>query len=107
MGYIIASTCLSCQFTNRFNFGGGRRSYSTNCPVPAINKETLAFENINYYEHKKTKKYLFYTNRALKKLSFRRVNKIEFSNLKLNADHNYCPSCKNKTLTFQVVGFSD
>jgi len=49
MGYIIASNCLSCNYTNRFNFGGGRFSYQTNCPVPAINKETLEFEKYKLF----------------------------------------------------------
>ena len=52
MGNIVASKCKSCGFSNEFRYGGGRFSYETNCPVPAINKETLEFENINYIEQK-------------------------------------------------------
>ena len=50
MGNIVASKCTSCGFSNKFRYGGGRFSYQTDCPVPAINKETLEFENINYLE---------------------------------------------------------
>ena len=46
MGNIIATKCKSCGFSNEFRYGGGRFSYQTNCPVPAINKVTLEFENI-------------------------------------------------------------
>ena len=40
MGNIIAKKCKSCGFSNEFRYGGGRYSYLTHCPVPAINKET-------------------------------------------------------------------
>ena len=66
MGNIITSKCKSCSFSNKFNFGGGRFSYETNCPVPSINKETLEFENINYLEYKDSNNYLFYTDEVLK-----------------------------------------
>lgn len=41
MGNIIAPKCKSCGFSNEFKYGGGRFSYQTNCPVPAINIVTL------------------------------------------------------------------
>ena len=62
MGNIIESKCKSCGFSNEFRYGGGRFSYQTNCPVPAINKKTLEFENVNYLEHKDSDKYLFYSD---------------------------------------------
>jgi hypothetical protein len=48
MSVKISTLCQSCGFSNEFNFGGSRFGYKTNCPVPAINKETFEFENINY-----------------------------------------------------------
>ena len=48
MGNIITSKCRICGFTNKFSYGGDKYSYQTDCPVPAINKETLEFENVNF-----------------------------------------------------------
>ena len=106
MGNIIASICKSCGFSNKFSFGGGRFSYETNCPVPAINKETLEFENINYLEHKKLNKYLFYTDDVLKGNNYDN-NTINNFNLSLNTVNNYCPICKEKALAFRTTMFTD
>ena len=106
MGNKIASKCRTCSFTNEFRIGGGRFSYLTNCPVPAINKETLEFENINHYDHKDSGKYLFYSDEILKGYNY---NDKTFSNFNLyfNEEGNYCPSCKNKTLAFRVTMYID
>lgn len=106
MGYIIASKCPSCGYSNKFKFGGGRFNYQTYCPVPAINKETLEFENVNYYEHQESKKYLFYFNEELKgnNVDERTIDNFNF---KLNPVNNYCPNCKSKALSFQVTMYFD
>lgn len=106
MGNIVATKCRTCGFTNEFRLGGGRFDYQTYCPVPAINKETLEFENINHYEHKNSDKYLFYSDDELKGIN---TNNKTFSNFNLyfNEEGNYCPSCKNKTLAFRVIIYVD
>ncbi|MCF6140492.1 hypothetical protein L1S34_04265 [Flavobacterium sp. K77] len=106
MGNIIKSKCQSCGFSNEFRFGGGRFNYLTNCPVPAINKETLEFENINYLANKNSEKYLFYTDDVLKgnNLDYNTINNFD---LKLNMVNNYCPNCKEKALDFRVTMFVD
>ena len=106
MGNILASLCSSCGFTNEFRLGGGRFDYQTYCPVPAINKETLEFENINYYENKNSGNYLFYSDEVLKGIN---NNDKTFSNFNLyfNEEGNYCPSCKNKTLAFRITMYLD
>lgn len=106
MGNVIESKCRLCDFTNQFNLGGGRFSYQTNCPVPAINKETLAFENINYLEHKNSDKYLFYTDDVLKGNNHDN-NTINNFDLELNTVNNYCPKCKEKALAFQITMLVD
>jgi hypothetical protein len=106
MGNIITSKCKSCGFSNEFSYGGGRYGYKTNCPVPAINKETLEFENINYLEHKNSDKYLFYSDDILKGNNYDN-NTINNFDLKLNTVNNYCPNCKEKALTFQITMFVD
>ena len=106
MGNIVATLCRSCGFENEFRIGGGRFNYQTYCPVPAINKETLEFEQINYYEHKKSDKYLFYSDSVLKgeNKKNRTINNFD---LYFNEEGNYCPSCKNKTLAFRTIMFVD
>ncbi|RRJ92467.1 hypothetical protein [Flavobacterium macacae] len=106
MGNIIASKSKSCGFSNEFSFGGGRYSYQTYCPVPAINKETLEFENINYLEHKNTNKYLFYSDDILKGNNYDN-NIINNFDLKLNTVNNYCPNCKEKAFAFHITMFVD
>lgn len=106
MGNIIASKCNSCGFSNKFKYGGGRFNYQTNCPVPAINMETLEFENINYFEYRNSDKYLFYTDDVLKGNNYD-GNTIDNFNLKLNTINNYCPNCKEKAMTFQITMFFD
>ena len=58
MGEVVASLCRSCGFKNEFRIGGGKFEYKTYCPVPAINKQTLEFQQVNYYEHKNSNEYL-------------------------------------------------
>lgn len=103
---IITSKCKSCGFSNELRYGGGRYSYLTHCPVPAINKETLEFENINYLEHKDSDKYLFYSDDVLKGDNLNN-NTIDNFDLKLNTVNNYCPTCKGKSLDFRVTMFTD
>jgi hypothetical protein len=106
MGNIIATKCKSCGFINKFSFGGGKFSYLIDCPVPAINKETLEFENINHYDHKDSGKYLFYSDEVLKGNNYDN-NTINNFKLKLNTVNNYCPECKEKALEFKIVMFTD
>jgi len=106
MGNVIASKCRLCGFTNQFSLGGGRFSYLTNRPVPAINKETLEFENINYYEYENSGKYLFYSDDVLKGDNYNDKTFNDF-NLYFNEEGNYCPSCKEKSLAFRITMYTD
>lgn len=106
MGNIIATKCCECDFENKFSFGGGRFSYKTFCPVPAINKETLEFENINYFEHLNSNNYLFYIDVVLKGDNLHDKTITNFD-LILNEENNYCPRCKTKALAFRVQGYID
>ena len=102
----MASKYKSCSFSDEFRYGGGIFSYQTNCPVSAISKETLEFENINYFEYKNSDKYLFYTDDALKGNNYDN-NTINNCDLKLNTVNNYCPNYKEKSLAFQITMFVD
>src|SRR5690606_35094873 len=107
MGSIIKSKCSVCDYQNEFRFGGGRFDFQTNCPVPAINKETGEFVNINFYEYKNSSEYLFYHNEELKSQNSENVNQYQNFDLKINQKDNYCPECKNQTLDFYQVMFID
>lgn len=106
MGNVIVSKCKNCGFSNKFSYGGVKSSYKTDCPVPAINKETLEFENVNYFKHKSSDKYLFYTDDVLKGDNENKQTFNDF-NLKLNSINNYCPKCKEKALDFEVTIYTD
>jgi hypothetical protein len=102
MGNYLKSNCRTCNYKNEFKFGGTRFNYSTNFPVPAINKKTLEFENVNYYEVINSDKYIFYFNDELKDKNGKNKTFSNFE-LELNEKNNYCPTCKNQTLDFQIT----
>jgi len=106
MGNVIVSKCKNCGFSNEFNYGGVKFNYKTDCPVPAINKKTLEFENVNYFKHKDSGNYLFYTDDVLKGANENKPTITDF-NLKLNTVNNYCPSCKLQALEFKVTLYTD
>ena len=99
MGNFIASNCRICNFSNEFKYGGSK--YATTCHVPAINKETLEFENIDYHQEKNSGKYIFYSDDELK--GENNGNVFNNFDLSLNEFNNYCPKCKQKTLDFHIT----
>jgi hypothetical protein len=104
MGNFIKSFCRICNFEKEFRFGGNRFDYLTNCPVPAINKNTLEFDNVNYYDFKDSNDYYFYFNEELQGENIT-LNTFGVFDLKLNQNDNYCPNCKNFTLDFRLGFF--
>ena len=91
---------------NEFRIGGGRFNYQIYCPVPAINKHTLEFVQVNYYESSNSDDYLFYSKEELKGEN-KYEKTIQNFDLRFNEEGNYCPSCKNKTLAFRTIMFVD
>ena len=106
MGNVISAKCRSCGFNNQFNYGGNKANYRTYCAVPAINAETLTFENVNFYEEKDNLKYLFYTDKFLKGDNLTRSTIRNFD-LELNEVNNYCPNCKQYTFDFHLKYLTD
>ena len=98
MGFFIEAKCRICNFSTDFKYGGSR--FDSSCHVPAINKTTLEFENIDYKLEKNTDNYFFYTSKELKGKNHGNV----FNNfdLELNEFNNYCPNCKQHTFDFNV-----
>lgn len=106
MGEIIKTRCKNCGFSNTFSYGGNRNDYSRNCPVPAINTETLEFENVNYIDQKDNLKYLFYSDKFLKGDNLNDSTLRNFD-LELNEMNNYCPKCKKYTFDFYIHFLTD
>lgn len=106
MGTTISTLCKSCGFSNEFNFGGSRFGYRTNCPVPALNKQTLNFENVNYFEQQDFDLYIFYFTSSLKGKNEKQKTIRNFD-LLLNEDDNFCPKCKKMSWTFREFRFFD
>jgi len=106
MGEFITAKCKSCGYSNSFSYGGNRMDYKTNCPVPAINAETLEFENVNYIEHKNNLKYIFYSGKFLKGEN---PNNNIFRNfdLEINEQNNYCPNCRKYCFDFHSKFLTD
>jgi hypothetical protein len=53
MGNLIKATCIHCDFEKDFNFGGNMMDFAVNNPVPAIDKKSGEFSNLNYFKQKK------------------------------------------------------
>lgn len=104
MAEILKANCRICSFETDFNYGGGRFNYHENCPVPAINKETEQFENVNYIIEKNNPIYLFYTDKQLKGDNSDKNTYNNFD-LKLNQANNLCPKCNQFTLDFSIRMF--
>ena len=106
MGEIIATKCKNCGFTNEFTYGGNRMNYQNYCPVPAINAETLEFENVNFIEHKNNLKYIFYSDSFLKVNNLNQ-NTMKNFHLEINEINNYCPKCKEYAFDFKTKFLTD
>ncbi|WP_396178508.1 hypothetical protein [Flavobacterium sp.] len=106
MGNIIASQCKHCNYENSFKYGGSRMGHLTNRPIPAINMESGKFESVNYIEHEKNPKYVFYTSAKLKGDNENNDTINNFS-LQLNTVNNFCPKCNSFSLSFRVTHYCD
>lgn len=104
MGQLLNAKCRICNFETDFKYGGGRFNYHENCPVPAINKETGKFENVNYITEKNNPLYLFYTDKQLKGDNVSN-NIYQNFDLKLNQVNNLCPNCNHFAFDFAINMF--
>ena len=109
MGKRFKAKCKNCGFETEFNFGGGMmRFFRVYCPVPALNKKTGAFENVNYAKHRYAikSKNLFYFDKSLKGNN-EGGHVFQHFNKKLNEMNNYCPKCKQFAMNFDLIAFYD
>ena len=106
MGNIIKAKCTNCNFEKDFRFGGNRMNFTTVQMVPAIDKKTREFKNVNYLTEKESDNYIFYTDSALK-VATREKNTYQSFDLLLNKNYNYCTNCESFTLDFILIAFTD
>ncbi|AWM13896.1 hypothetical protein DI487_08490 [Flavobacterium sediminis] len=105
MAEILKANCRICNYKVEVKYGGGKFDYLTNNPVPAFNKTTEEIESVNFLTEKENSNYVFYSNDEIKGDNedgyiFRNFD------LELNQINNYCPKCKNYSLTFQSYIYS-
>ena len=86
MGVRVKAKCTNCNYEFRFKYGTTKGEYLVYM-APALNIETLEFENINTINLKDKWKYSFYDNDNL------------------NSENNYCPNCKKNELQFRTTVF--
>lgn len=109
MGYILKAKCTNCDFEKEFSFGGNMMNFDRVQMVPALDMNTNRFVCVNYKESKDEPHYRFYTDRELKGY---RSNENDYRNYRsfdliLNESRNYCPSCREFKLNFDVVALTD
>jgi len=108
MGMILEGRCKNCDFEKEFSFGGNKRNYTKVCMLPAIDKETGEFVELNYYDYKDSvSKYIFYNDEKLKSNDLNSNNKFQNFNVEINQKDNFCPKCKTYGLNFFLTYLTD
>ena len=106
MGNLIKATCTHCDFEKDSNFGGNMMDFTVNNPVPAIHKKSGKFSNVNYFKQKDINHYLYYFEDALKGNN-KDGHTYQNFDMYLNEHNNFCPKCKNFSLDFICMVFTD
>jgi hypothetical protein len=108
MGNILAGKCKSCDFEKEFSFGGNKSNYKKVCMLPAIDKETGEFVELNYFEyHNSVSKYLFYNDEKLKTNDLETNYTFNNFHVEINQRSNFCPKCKTYGLNFSLEYLTD
>ena len=108
MGKILTGECKNCNFKNEFSFGGDKRNGTTVCMLPAIDKETGEFVELNYYDSQNSEsKYLFYNNEKLQTNDLVSNHRFKNYDVEINQRDNFCPKCKTYGLNFFLRYLTD
>jgi len=106
MGSILKASCKKCGFekTDIF-YGGGIMNFMKICNVPAYNSKTKRFSVKNIFkEH--GEHIIFYNDNRMFKGKLGR-NPHQWGDIFLKQRNNFCPSCKEYTLTFKATACFD
>jgi hypothetical protein len=108
MGMILAGKCKCCDFEKEFRFGGNRYNCETVCMLPAIDKETGEFVELNYYNFQDSESnFLFYNDEKLKTKDLESNEKFQNFDVEINQQNNFCPKCKKYHLNFIFILLTD
>jgi hypothetical protein len=108
MGMILTGRCKSCGFKTEFSFGGDKKNCTTVCMLPAIDKETGEFVELNYYDFQNLEsKYLFYNDEKLKTNDLESNFQFRSFEVLINQRDNFCPKCQTYGLNFFLKYLTD
>jgi hypothetical protein len=99
MGHLLHSSCWICSEENEgLLFGTG---FIRQVPiVPALDKSTLKVCAVAYGDHEH---YNYYTDPKMYELPDEPAY-IEWGELRLSRENNYCPECEEFSMDFEVIG---
>lgn len=107
MGSMVLAKCTNCDFEKEFDFGAGMMDFQTICNVPAISTKTGKFLTKNIFDKEKLKgRYLFYSDKSMH-LGTISQDDLQWGDIWLKRNENFCPVCKSFSLRFDVVGLFD
>ncbi len=102
MAYFLHGSCWICgEEYEGLVFGGGFMNHTP--IVPALDKETSKVVAVAYGE---TERYRYYTDPSMYE-SGDDIDMIQWNDLYLSAEQNYCPECEEFSMDFEVTGEGD
>ena len=104
MGNLLKAKCNCGYELKNLGFGGNKSNYKTVCMVPALLPDGR-LQSLNHFENQATG-IIFYTDATLKGPPSAKSPHRDF-NLLLQADNNYCPGCKNFSMSFLITHYTD
>lgn len=106
MGEILKAKCKCGYETTELKFGAGMTDFEQSCYVPAIDNQTNRIIAIDIKKEIQDKTFLPYSQPSLHAENCK-CNKIEFFDISINKEKNYCPQCQEYNLCFMEIGFYD
>lgn len=106
MGTIIKAVCSCGYKTKALFYGAGMMDFQKVSSVPALKNGSSEIEMINHKRKENFLEYSFYTDDFLSGKP-NSSHTIDHFDLKLHADNNLCPKCKNYSLKFISCGCFD
>lgn len=106
MGTILKASCPCGYKTRELYYGAGRVNYRQVCNVPALRNGSSKVEMINIKKKMLYPDYVLYSENILSGHP-NTSRTIDFFPIKICAEGNLCPACKDNTLSFIEMGCFD